>query len=143
MCSSDLVALRRNSSQTNGARCAGAVPFTKKVKLSYLASYARRSDYATNPVDYSADFVTAELGLDVAAFKLTGGYELLGSDGGATGIAGGFAFQTPFATLHKFNGWADKFLTTPGTGIQDYRSEEHTAELQSLMRTSYAVFCLK
>src|SRR3546814_6036701 len=24
-----------------------------------------------------------------------------------------------------------------------YRSEEHTSELQSLMRTSYAVFCLK
>nr|WP_087572982.1 alginate export family protein [Sphingomonas sp. CDS-1] len=115
-----VVALRRNSSQTYGARFMGAVPFTKKVKLSYLASYARQSDYATNPVDYSADYVIAELGLDVAAFKLTGGYELLGSDAGATGIAGGFAFQTPFATLHKFNGWADKFLTTPGTGIQDY-----------------------
>src|SRR3546814_4573513 len=26
---------------------------------------------------------------------------------------------------------------------QDYRSEEHTSELQSLMRISYAVFCLK
>src|SRR3546814_7203816 len=25
----------------------------------------------------------------------------------------------------------------------DYRSEEHTSELQSLMRSSYAVFCLK
>src|SRR3546814_10870031 len=25
----------------------------------------------------------------------------------------------------------------------DYRSEEHTSELQSLIRTSYAVFCLK
>src|SRR3546814_10255434 len=25
----------------------------------------------------------------------------------------------------------------------NYRSEEHTSELQSLMRTSYAVFCLK
>src|SRR3546814_9107357 len=25
----------------------------------------------------------------------------------------------------------------------DMRSEEHTSELQSLMRTSYAVFCLK
>src|SRR3546814_10378353 len=24
-----------------------------------------------------------------------------------------------------------------------YRSEEHTSELQSLMRTSYAVFCMK
>src|SRR3546814_6508394 len=26
---------------------------------------------------------------------------------------------------------------------KDYRSEEHTSEIQSLMRTSYAVFCLK
>src|SRR3546814_1681328 len=28
-------------------------------------------------------------------------------------------------------------------GDGSYRSEEHTSELQSLMRTSYAVFCLK
>src|SRR3546814_4923887 len=27
--------------------------------------------------------------------------------------------------------------------VDDLRSEEHTSELQSLMRTSYAVFCLK
>src|SRR3546814_9363126 len=27
--------------------------------------------------------------------------------------------------------------------VQNTRSEEHTSELQSLMRTSYAVFCLK
>src|SRR3546814_8062722 len=27
--------------------------------------------------------------------------------------------------------------------IAEYRSEEHTSELQSLMRLSYAVFCLK
>src|SRR3546814_5160102 len=26
--------------------------------------------------------------------------------------------------------------------VQDHRSEEHTSELQSLMRISYAVFCL-
>src|SRR3546814_9372866 len=31
-------------------------------------------------------------------------------------------------------------LTVP---IRIFRSEEHTSELQSLMRTSYAVFCLK
>src|SRR3546814_1901809 len=30
-----------------------------------------------------------------------------------------------------------------GTGAQEVRSEEHTSELQSLMRISYAVFCLK
>src|SRR3546814_2040152 len=29
------------------------------------------------------------------------------------------------------------------TGIENDRSEEHTSELQSLMRISYAVFCLK
>src|SRR3546814_6374856 len=29
------------------------------------------------------------------------------------------------------------------TGLIDYRSEEHTSELQSLMRCTYAVFCLK
>src|SRR3546814_9950106 len=30
-----------------------------------------------------------------------------------------------------------------GTPLSGRRSEEHTSELQSLMRTSYAVFCLK
>src|SRR3546814_2395631 len=30
-----------------------------------------------------------------------------------------------------------------GTGWPSFRSEEHTSELQSLMRISYAVFCLK
>src|SRR3546814_4153977 len=30
-----------------------------------------------------------------------------------------------------------------GDGRPDDRSEEHTSELQSLMRISYAVFCLK
>src|SRR3546814_3626087 len=29
------------------------------------------------------------------------------------------------------------------TGVLTYRSEEHTSELQSLMRISYAVFCLQ
>src|SRR3546814_1994013 len=32
---------------------------------------------------------------------------------------------------------------TKGSGSAKKRSEEHTSELQSLMRISYAVFCLK
>src|SRR3546814_584076 len=32
---------------------------------------------------------------------------------------------------------------SPAIGHFDHRSEEHTSELQSLMRISYAVFCLK
>src|SRR3546814_8793140 len=35
-----------------------------------------------------------------------------------------------------------KFIREQGRGGSD-RSEEHTSELQSLMRISYAVFCLK
>src|SRR3546814_7353487 len=31
----------------------------------------------------------------------------------------------------------------PGDRVVVHRSEEHTSELQSLMRNSYAVFCLK
>src|SRR3546814_9109986 len=37
-------------------------------------------------------------------------------------------------------GWA---LTAPLQRARVMRSEEHTSELQSLMRISYAVFCLK
>jgi len=29
------------------------------------------------------------------------------------------SFQTPLATLFKFQGWADKFLTTPANGVRD------------------------
>src|SRR3546814_3231519 len=34
-------------------------------------------------------------------------------------------------------------LADLGFGCPELRSEEHTSELQSLMRISYAVFCLK
>lgn len=104
-----------NSSQTYGGRVSGSLPLSKAVKLNVLASYARQMDMGRNPVNYAADFVVGELGLGYQGFTLTGGYEKLGADRKA-----GKAFQTPLATLHKFNGWADLFLTTPGTGLEDY-----------------------
>src|SRR3546814_7159625 len=36
-----------------------------------------------------------------------------------------------------------KNTDSPSTSTSTRRSEEHTSELQSLMRISYAVFCLK
>ena len=33
--------------------------------------------------------------------------------------AAGTGFKTPLATLHAFNGWADKFLGTPDAGLTD------------------------
>src|SRR3546814_1567623 len=47
--------------------------------------------------------------------------------------------------------WTYRIVVAPDSGgslpsgatVTYYRSEEHTSELQSLMRISYAVFCLK
>src|SRR3546814_1071589 len=39
--------------------------------------------------------------------------------------------------------YPDDELFTAETIVRNVRSEEHTSELQSLMRISYAVFCLK
>jgi hypothetical protein len=105
----------RLSSKTLGARAAGAVPLSKAVKFSYAISYARQSDYHNNPNNYSADYFLGELGLEAKGFKLLGGFEQLGADNGVVLTS----FQTPLATLHKFNGWADKFLTTPANGLED------------------------
>src|SRR3546814_3900396 len=38
---------------------------------------------------------------------------------------------------------ASALLAQDAARVETLRSEEHTSELQSLMRTSYAVFCLK
>lgn len=103
-----------NSSQTYGGRIAAGFPLSAKVKLSLVGSYARQMDMGRNPVRYRADYLLGEAGLSSRGFTLTGGYERLGADGTA-----GKAFQTPLATLHKFNGWADLFLTTPAAGLED------------------------
>src|SRR3546814_3297599 len=41
------------------------------------------------------------------------------------------------------NSTSNNINKVPGLGNIPIRSEEHTSELQSLMRISYAVFCLK
>lgn len=108
----DINEVQPMSSQTMGLRFTGKIP-VKDYKLAYTAEYARQSDYADNPVEYDADYALTELGFGNADWELQAGYELLGSDDGYA------ALQTPLATLHKFQGWADKFLITPNSGIAD------------------------
>src|SRR3546814_10725148 len=49
------------------------------------------------------------------------------------------------AAPHVYGSGAEALVTIRGFGkaFDDLRSEEHTSALQSLMRISYAVFCLK
>ncbi|MCF8880691.1 hypothetical protein L5876_12765 [Hyphobacterium sp. SN044] len=95
------------SSRTIGARLAG-----QRDGWSWRAGYARQSDYANQPGGFALDYVRLELGRQIGPGQLIGGMEILGGDGTA-------GFQTPLATLHKFQGWADAFLTTPAEGLRD------------------------
>ncbi len=103
-------------SQTYGVRAVGTFKLAPKLGLVVSASYARQSAYRDNPLDFDGDYILGEGALSYAGFTLTAGWEKLGSD--AT-VAGRRAVQTPMATLHKFNGWADLFLITPDNGLQD------------------------
>lgn len=105
----------RLSSQTYGLRLAGRRNISGAT-LTYALSYARQSDYGRNPNDYRADYRLAEIGVEVGSAKLGLGFEQLGADQGLPLTS----FQTPLATGHKFQGWADKFLATPPNGVRDW-----------------------
>src|SRR3546814_3490162 len=84
----------------------------------------------------------------ILALKILGVFAVLGV------IALAVTVYTTRAQLPSFdqlksspNGQMVRVHAADGTVIvslgPSYRSEEHTSELQSLMRISYAVFCLK
>lgn len=101
-----------SSSQTYGVIVSVAAPVRTGTKPGLRASYARQSGYGANPFAYAADYWAFDANATLAGFLVTAGWEELGSGNGR-------AVQTPMATLHKFNGWADIFLTTPAAGLQD------------------------
>jgi hypothetical protein len=84
-------------------------------RLPWAASLAYQRDYGRNPSDYSAHYRQLELGVGRGPATLKVGLESLGGDPTRPDRR----FQTPLATLHVFQGWADKFLATPPQGIDD------------------------
>lgn len=107
------------STVTAGLRGSGDRIVLPSTRLLYAGEYAYQADYADNPHDIGAHYALAQLGLThvidspLEAVGLTFAYELLGGQGGVN------AFQTPLATLHVFQGFADRFLLTPGDGVAD------------------------
>jgi hypothetical protein len=106
----DNLAAGSQSSQTTGVRLNGVIS-----GISYALEYAKQKDYADNPLKLDSDYYLAELGYTIQGVALKAGHEVLG---GASG-PGNRAFQTPLATKHAFQGWADIFLLTPANGIKD------------------------
>lgn len=107
------LAIANADTQTYGVRANGTFGFNKTTKLTLTASYARQMDWKNNPAKYDAEYIAADALLAFGPLGFNAGYEKLGSDAGRS-------VQTPMATLHKFDGWADLFLTTPANGLQDY-----------------------
>jgi hypothetical protein len=107
----DLDQARTDSSRTYGLRFAGNHAW-QGISWGYSASYATQSEYANSPLNYSDDYKALELSATRSGYSLMAGIELLAGNGTK-------GFTTPLATLHKFQGWADKFLVTPANGVDD------------------------
>ena len=73
---------------------------------------ARQREYGNNPLGFTHDYWLLEPALTRHGVTWRAGWEHLGGDGS-------HALQTPLATLHAFNGWADKFVVTPAGGLED------------------------
>ena len=83
--------------------------------FSYTLEAAYQEDNGDNPVDYDAGYFRVDAALAFKPVTLSLGFESLQGDAAQPDSA----FRTPLATLHAFNGWADKFLTTPDGGLDD------------------------
>lgn len=100
------------SSNTYGLDYIGAVKLSDSVGLGIQLTAAKQKEHDNNPADFSANYYLGELTARFRPFSLSLGREALSSDNGVS-------FKTPLATLHKFQGFADKFLVTPVNGIED------------------------
>lgn len=102
------------STDTFGARFSGLRDL-EPVDVRYAAEFATQSDAHDNPVSYDANYYLLEGGVIFQGVDVGLGWEVLEGDEDEAGKA----FRTPLATLHAFNGWVDKFLTTPPEGLDD------------------------
>lgn len=100
-----------DATQSLGARFAGSRA-SGGWSLNYTASYADQKPRAGNTLHFDNRYYEGEITATVRGLTAGGGIEVLGGNG----VKG---FATPLATLHKFDGWVDEFLTTPANGLQD------------------------
>lgn len=102
----------KSSHRNLGLRFSGGHSVSKLIELLYAAEFATQQDFKDGSDFIDADYHLLELGCRWNTFTAKAGYEELGGNGD-------YSFLTPFATLHAFNGWADKFLSTPINGLVD------------------------
>jgi len=97
--------------ELNGKTEVSALP----TDLHYLLTGAIQNDAGNNAAEYEEYYVRAELSLKGEKVQAGLGLERMTGDGTR-------AFQMPMGTNHKFNGFADVYLTTPADGLRDYHA---------------------
>ncbi len=107
------------SSQTLGARYDGTQALGDTWKIGWALEYARQEDAGASAASIDASYDLVELRLQSSSVGFSAGREVLSGESGTFTATTNPAFQTPLATLHKWQGWADKFLTTPSAGVED------------------------
>lgn len=98
-----------SNSQTVGLRATGSLP-VQALTVGYTAEYAVQQDWRGS-VDRDHRYALAEATVGWKKLKGGVGYEVLGGNASTS-------FQTPLATAHAFDGWADQFLITPTEGLR-------------------------
>ena len=109
----DDLAFAGASTRTLGIEWTGSRELSDSTTLVYELEGATQVDTGDNSGDVDADYTNVAAGLRRGGITAKVVWERLGgspTDG---------QFSTPLATLHKFNGWADRFLSTPADGLED------------------------
>jgi hypothetical protein len=102
-----------DSTKTLGLRTVWSEPLPRlSAKLNYTLEYARQTAYARGDGRIGANYALGEAAAVFPDKSFTVGYESLGGDGYS-------GFETPLATKHAFDGWADQFTDTPVNGVVD------------------------
>lgn len=107
------------SSDSMGARYEGKWKLGEGWSFGWGLEYARQQDAGENPASVDAHYGLLDLHLQTANIDFFVGQETLSGERGTFAANDNPAFQTPLATLHKWQGWADKFPTTPPAGMED------------------------
>lgn len=103
---------RALSSATYGSKLDTKHKFSDQFSSTLNFEYAYQRGYASNPKDSVFNYFMVEPSLTYDQWTIRGQYESIGGNGTT-------AMQFALGTNHAFNGWVDKFLTTPVNGLID------------------------
>ena len=98
------------SSQTVGFRVDGTWPTDSDFDVLYAGEFAWQQPDTATFDDTSYRMLSAGVKMNAHTVKIKNEYLSSGN---------GNAFQTPLATLHIHQGWADRFLSTPSEGVSN------------------------